>query len=133
MGRDSLKLGPLEMEVVGLLSSIGACSVHDIQANLEKQGRMLAYTTVMTILTRLFEKGYLKREKQGRQYIYSVGKKADKAREGILSTIYQSLFKNDRLRPIANFISDTDDLSETELQELKKLVNEKLKGIREKS
>jgi predicted transcriptional regulator len=132
MRRDSLKLGPLEMEVVGLLSSIGACSVHQLQGSLEKQGRKLAYTTVMTILSRLFEKGYLNREKQGRQYFYSVAQKTEKAREGIFSTIYQSLFKSDRLRPIANFINETEDLSEAELQELKKLVHEKLKGIKEK-
>lgn len=32
--------------------------------------RPLAYTTVMTILVRLFDRGLLDREKQGRQFVY---------------------------------------------------------------
>lgn len=37
--------------------------------NAERQ-RRLAYTTVMTILSRLFERGLLAREKAGRSYVY---------------------------------------------------------------
>ena len=34
-------------------------------------GGQLAYTTVMTVLTRLWEKGLATRERQGRAYLYS--------------------------------------------------------------
>jgi predicted transcriptional regulator len=133
MERDSLKLGPLEMKVLGLLQGNGSCSVSDVQTQLANQGRKLAYTTVMTILSRLHDKAYLTRERQGRQYIYSMAQKAEKTRDGVLSTIYKSLFGNERLRPVANFINDTDDLSTAELEELKKLVMDKLKRIKDKS
>ena len=45
-----------------------AISVNDILATLD--GRPRAYTTVMTIVTRLCDKGLLERRRQGRQFVY---------------------------------------------------------------
>ena len=42
-------------------------SVHDVHEALD---RVLAYTTVMTTLDRLFKKGLLSREQSGRAYVY---------------------------------------------------------------
>lgn len=42
-------------------------SVHDVHEALE---RIVAYTTVMTTLDRLFKKGLLSREQEGRAYLY---------------------------------------------------------------
>ncbi|MDQ6785172.1 MAG: BlaI/MecI/CopY family transcriptional regulator [Actinomycetota bacterium] len=39
----------------------------DVRGALEKE---LAYTTVMTILTRLWQKGLAEREQQGRRFVY---------------------------------------------------------------
>ena len=116
------------MEVVGLLEGQGARSVHDILAKLEGSGKKLAYTTVMTILSRLFEKGLLHREKIGRQFLYSHAKKAEKFRKGVWELVYQSLFKNDKLKPILGLLADDDGLSAEELKELKKFVDEKVKS-----
>lgn len=45
-------------------------AVSDVLAALEKQ-REIAYTTVMTTLSRLHHKGLLERELEGRRYLYS--------------------------------------------------------------
>ncbi len=45
-------------------------AVGDVLAVLEKQ-RDIAYTTVMTTVTRLYEKGILERERDGKRYLYS--------------------------------------------------------------
>lgn len=42
-----------------------------LQALNAARDRELAYTTVMTVLTRLHEKGYLTREKEGRHFRYA--------------------------------------------------------------
>ena len=47
-----------------------AFSVRDVLEVLEEQ-RDIAYTTVMTTVKRLFDKGLLEREKDGRRYMYS--------------------------------------------------------------
>ncbi len=46
-------------------------SVNDVVSRL---GGKSAYTTIMTVLSRLYEKGILKRSKEGRSYLYSMKK-----------------------------------------------------------
>ena len=46
----------------------GESNVHDV---VEKLGRPLAYTTVMTTLDRLYKKGLLSRHKSERAFLYS--------------------------------------------------------------
>ena len=63
------RLGALEAEVMELAWSRGDwIGVNDMLAALEGQQR--AYTTVMTIVTRLCEKGLLERRRQGRGFVY---------------------------------------------------------------
>jgi predicted transcriptional regulator len=64
-------LGPLERRVMTQLWRDGPQSVGEVRDALNRSGaRTLAYTTVMTILVRLHEKGYLARQKEGRRYTY---------------------------------------------------------------
>jgi predicted transcriptional regulator len=61
-------LGPLEIAVMEILWEHGESNVHDV---VEKLGRPLAYTTVMTTLDRLYKKGLLSRHKSERAFLYS--------------------------------------------------------------
>ena len=61
-------LGPLEIAVMEILWAQGESNVHDV---VEKLGRPLAYTTVMTTLDRLYKKGLLSRHKSERAFLYS--------------------------------------------------------------
>lgn len=63
-----LRLGHLEVTVMEILWAKGESSVRDV---IEKLGRPLAYTTVMTTLDRLFKKGLLERRKSERAFFYS--------------------------------------------------------------
>lgn len=48
----------------------GSASVKEVTGDLNEQGE-LAYTTVMTIMSRLLAKGLLERQPSGRAYVYS--------------------------------------------------------------
>jgi len=61
-------LGHLEHRVMELLWAHGECSVHDV---VERLGRPLAYTTLMTTLDRLFKKDLLVRRKSERAFLYA--------------------------------------------------------------
>jgi predicted transcriptional regulator len=61
-------LGPLEITVMEIVWTRGESNVRDV---VDRLGRPLAYTTVMTTLDRLFKKGLLKRRKSDRAFIYS--------------------------------------------------------------
>lgn len=129
MGRDSLQLGPLEMDVLGLLDGADPASVKDVAAKLRAKGKKLAYTTVMTILVRLHEKGLVTRAKDGRLYLYTAARRSEKVRKGLWSTVYQSLFQNDRLKPILSLIDETADLTADELGELRRMVDAKISEL----
>jgi predicted transcriptional regulator len=64
-------LGPLERRVMEHLWRSGPSTVGETREALNAGAASpLAYTTVMTILVRLHEKGYLTRAREGRQYRY---------------------------------------------------------------
>jgi predicted transcriptional regulator len=61
--------GELEAAVLGVLQEAGsALSPGEVR---ERVGALLAYTTVVTILSRLHAKGVLERHKAGRAYLYA--------------------------------------------------------------
>jgi len=62
-------LGPVETEIMELVWMMGEASVRDIYQVLLSR-RQVAYTTVMTILGNLVDKGALKRRRQDRAYVY---------------------------------------------------------------
>jgi predicted transcriptional regulator len=68
--KKSKKVGltKLELRIMQVIWKRGQCSVSAVQEELEPP---LAYTTVQTMLNILERKGKLKRELQGRAYIYS--------------------------------------------------------------
>ncbi len=64
-------LGPLAAAIVREVVSRGEASVADVVNGLrEAQRREHAYTTIMTVMSRLHEKGVLARDRRGRQYVY---------------------------------------------------------------
>ena len=81
-------LGALESEVMATLWSSGSpLSVRDVLERLnEDRSPALAYTTVMTVLARLAEKGVLTREQVGRGFAYApaVGDEAAIAVRGVV-------------------------------------------------
>lgn len=61
--------GTLEAEVLALLHSTHQALIPgEVLARL---GEALSYSTVVTVLSRLFDKGLLTRSKQGRAYAYA--------------------------------------------------------------
>lgn len=130
MGNKLLEIGPLEMETLGILNSREDLAVAEIQEILKRAGRDLAYTTVMTVLVRLFNKGLVHRRKQGRQFLYSANQKKNSSPTKIFEKIKNSLFGSERLKPILGLLESEDGLSRAELEELKKAVEAKLKSRR---
>ena len=64
-------LGPLAAAIVREVGARDEASVADVVDALRRsQGREHAYTTIMTVMSRLHEKGVLARDRRGRQYVY---------------------------------------------------------------
>jgi predicted transcriptional regulator len=82
------RLGPLEAEVMSVLwASDRPMPVRDVaQAVNAGRGSQLAYTTVLTVMTRLARKKILARSRAGREYLYTpvAADTADIAVRGVL-------------------------------------------------
>lgn len=64
-------LGPLAAAIVREVGVRGEASVADVVDALRQTlGRDHAYTTIMTVMGRLHERGILQRDRRGRQYVY---------------------------------------------------------------
>ena len=127
----SFSLGPMEQEVMDCIWKEERLSVSDVHKCLRSK-RKIAYTTVMTILTRLYKKGFLKRAKSGRQFLYQQATQEGVARFGtnLLTQVRRALFKKEMLRPVLALLDDESDISEDELMELKRVFDQKIKKIK---
>jgi len=87
-------MGPLEAEVMEIIWMRGTALVSEVEEVLNGRRPVpLAYKTVLTICTRLSEKGFLDHEKEGRAFRYYptmnqsefVSAQASKATDALLS------------------------------------------------
>lgn len=106
--------GALEAEVLATLwAADTALTATDVQQRL---GTGLAYSTVVTILSRLFAKGTLKREYQGRAYAYRpVADEPGLAARRMLQVLDG---EQDRAQVLARFVSDLSAEDERAIREL---------------
>jgi predicted transcriptional regulator len=124
---DAHALGPLEMQVLGLLDRNEALTVAEVRTKLGDAGVDLAYTTVMTVLVRLREKGLTQRKKDGNRYRYVASKGSGRVSASILARVKRSLFQTDRTQPILALLDD-NELSDDELRALRAVIDARLKG-----
>jgi predicted transcriptional regulator len=86
-----LDLAPLELECLSVLWPMGEGTVRDIHRALAVS-RTRAYTTVMTIMDRLEQKGIVARRKVGRAFLYQAKLSAEEARLKAVEKIVQGFF-----------------------------------------
>jgi predicted transcriptional regulator len=75
-----LSLGDLQADILGALQKLGKASARDIMKEIVSK-RQIAYTTVSTVLDRLYRKGLVRRSKVigrgGMKYLYYSTPSAD--------------------------------------------------------
>lgn len=69
--RSGGELPQLELDCLAALWELGPAPVAQVRTLLERRGRPLAYTTVLTVLDRLRRKQAAERRRHGRAFIYA--------------------------------------------------------------
>jgi predicted transcriptional regulator len=82
-------LTKLELEIMQVIWRLGEANVAAVQAGLDRE---LAYTTVQTMLNILERKGKLKRQLQGRAFLYSATVSESKASGHALKDFIDRVF-----------------------------------------
>lgn len=113
--------GELEGLILANLRRIQPATVAGVRSSLAQP---VAYTTVMTVLDRLYKKGILSREKVGRSYQYSL---VEQTSQTWLSRIVKRFGSRSSLL-ISHLIENCDDLSERDLEEIEEMVRKKREG-----
>ena len=114
-------LGPLEARVLTILWNRGEGSVRDVRQVLVEGGSELAYTTVMTVLVRLFEKGLLERVEHGKQFVYRPKLDEESFRQLSARTLAGSLISDYGRLGIASFVDELARVSPERLKDLRDL------------
>jgi predicted transcriptional regulator len=100
-------LGPLEYRVMSHLWAAGPSTVGEVLAGLNRAlAPELAYTTVMTILARLFDKGYVTRAKEGRGFRYATAVEESALERAAARRDVQQLIDRYGAGTVASFAAD---------------------------
>src|SRR5919106_4534092 len=120
---DSIHFPPRELAVMSVLWRLGSASVTEVRDELEED---LAYTSVLSALQTLEEKGYVRHEAEGRAYRYFPLVEAERAGGSALARIRDAIFQGSAERMFAQFVSDRK-LGRDELERMRRLLAERLK------
>ena len=113
---------PRELAVMSVLWKLGSASVSEVREQLDET---LAYTTVLSALQTLEEKGYVRHESEGRAYRYFATVEADEAGTNALTRIRDAIFHGSSERLFAHLVDD-EDLSRAELERMKTLLSARI-------
>ncbi len=114
-------LGDLEAAIMRLMWSANAATVRDIVDRLRENGRPLAYTTVMTVMSRLVGKELLSRELTGKTHLYSVALTEDAFLRETASRRVQALIDDFGDVAIAQFLATVNGLSPERQRQLERI------------
>ncbi len=117
---------PRELEVMSVLWKLGSATVSEVRVALDDD---LAYTTVLSLLQILEEKGYVRHEPDGRAYRYFPLVEADRAGGSALTRIRDAIFQGSAVRMFAQMVSDRK-LSRKELKRMKRMLTRRLEDNR---
>nr|HEV7953352.1 BlaI/MecI/CopY family transcriptional regulator [Candidatus Acidoferrales bacterium] len=93
--RSILDLAPFELDCMNALWPLGEATVKQVQESLMAR-RPRAYTTIMTILDRLAQKGIVSRRKVGRAYLYRASLQAAEAQQSAVQQLVAGFFGGSR-------------------------------------
>ena len=119
---DDIYFPPRELAVMSVLWRLGSASVSDVRDALEED---LAYTSVLSALQTLEEKGFVRHEAEGRAYRYYPNVEAERAGGSALARVRDAIFHGSAERMFAQMVADKK-LSRKELERMRELIAKRL-------
>jgi len=115
-------LTPQELEIMKLVWQRGAATVRDVYEVLLER-RKIAYTTVMTMMKILETKGYLKKRRRDRAFLYRPAHPKNQIIGGMIREFIDRVF-NGSPEPLLVHLVKSRHLSEKDLQKIARMVKE---------
>ena len=111
-----------ELDVMAVLWELESATVAEVRERLADE---LAYTTVLTVLRTLEEKGHVGHTEEGKAYRYHPLVARQDAGASVLGRITRKLFKDSPELLLTHLVSDRG-LTDAELERMRRLLDERL-------
>ena len=111
-----------ELDVMSILWRRGSATVAQVREDL---GEELAYTSVLSALQLLEEKGHVRHEREGKAYRYLPVAAAEDAGRTALGRLLDRVFAGSAERLLAQLVTERE-LSEEELRRMRRVLEERL-------
>lgn len=129
MSRKSLDdLGQLQRAVMEAVWQLGEGSVHQVRDRLCRK-KELAYTTILTAMQKLEKAGWLKHRAEGKSYVYLPTRTREEAGAKSALKFIKRVFDGDAVLMFQHLIRQSD-LSDRELQQLRQMIDQKRKEMK---
>jgi predicted transcriptional regulator len=124
--KKSRYLTDAELKLMEVLWQKGTATVSDVVESLSKGARTNppAYSTVLTMLRILENKGHLKHTKEGRAFVYRPVIARERAQETAIAHLLRRFFGNSPEQLVLNLL-ERKKLTAEKLQQLRKQIEEK--------
>ena len=115
-------LGEQELEVLRFVSEHAPVTAREVVAGFGEE-RNLALTTILTVLERLRKKGYLTRKKQEGAFSYSPRIPQARVLHSLVSQFVEKTLGGS-VSPVVAYLAEARGISDADLAELEKVVDE---------
>ena len=109
-----------ELEIMKVVWRSGASTVRDVYETLLEH-RKIAYTTVMTMMNILEQKGYLKKSSEDRAYVYQATRPQKQVIRGMVREFVNRVF-NGSAEPLLLHLVEDRKLSEKDIDEIRAMI-----------
>lgn len=113
---------PAELEVLKILWDRGASTVRDVLDVLQAQGDSRAYTSVMSLMNVMADKGLLSRQAQGRAFLYSARESRESTLGSLVGDLCRRAFEGSAKTLVTHLLEESR-LSRAELDEIHRLID----------
>jgi BlaI family penicillinase repressor len=117
----SPELTAAELRVMKALWAVDHGTVADVRAELARRGQELAYTTVMTLLTRLATKQAVVVDKEREPFVYRAAYRRESVLRDRLRDFVRDVFDGEAESLVLNLVED-ESLSRAELRAIERRI-----------
>jgi predicted transcriptional regulator len=121
MAKPHPELGDAELDVLKVLWERGPSTVREVLDDLHGRGKRIAYTTVLTMLSRLEQKGAVASDKSEQAYVYRPRVSRERVTASRLKALVQQLYDG-AATPLVLQLMQTEKFTPEEIAQLQALI-----------
>ena len=111
---------PNELEILQVIWGRGACTVREVM-NVLNETRHRAYTSILSLMNIMYEKGLLKREPKGNAFVYKNKATQKKTLAAMVADLVRRGFDGSASAMVAHLLEQAGLLAD-ELEEIRKTI-----------